>query len=97
MTVAEPKLGTNYSEMPPVDARSGDEGTTDDGDTPTDGSGDGGVDRAEVETDTVLPPPVDLAELRQPIGYTAIPRFHPDHQCSSLIYSAPAVRVEWYP
>ena len=60
MTVAEPKLGTNYSEMPPADARSGDEGTTDDGDTPTDGSGDGGIDRAEVETDAVLPLPMDL-------------------------------------
>ena len=40
LTVAESKLGT----MPLADARSGDEGNTDDGDTLTDGSGDGGVD-----------------------------------------------------
>ena len=58
LTVAEPKLGTNYSEMPPSPPV--DESTTDDGDTPTDGSGDGGVDRTEVGTDAVLPPPVVL-------------------------------------
>ena len=60
LMVSEPKLGTNYSETPPPAPRNDDEGTTDDGEGPTDGPGDGGVDRAGVETGTILPPTVGL-------------------------------------
>ena len=60
LMVSEPKLGTNYSETPPSAPRDDGEGTTDDGKGPTDGPGDGGVDRVEVETDASLPPPMGV-------------------------------------
>ena len=60
LMVSEPKLGTNYSETPPSDPRDDGEGTTDDGKGPTDGPGDGGVDRVEVQTDASLPPPMGV-------------------------------------
>ena len=61
--VSEPKLGTNYSETPPIAPRKDDEGPTDDGDGPTDGPGDGGVGRTGLETGTNLPPTVDLDDV----------------------------------
>ena len=58
-------------------------GTTDDGDTPTDGSGDGGVDCAGDETDAVLPPPMGLDGSSKMFGQC---RINTERERSDMLY-----------